>query len=169
MRPVEKPAAPSSIASRRMPFIRSSSASVAGRLAMPITAMRRLLWPMYILAFAVSFCWSAYSRKRAKLLQFFMSSGNHVVPIESMFWTAARFSGMTGAIDRPHWPVSSVVTPCVVLKRCASSEPRMRSPWEWASIQPGLTYLPLASMTAVASSLPSAMTSFPPEIPMLPL
>ena len=37
------------------------------------------------------------------------------------------------------------------------------------AIQPGLTYLPLASMTAVASSLPSAMTSFPPEIPMLPL
>ncbi|MFR5372770.1 MAG: hypothetical protein ACLTGJ_04085 [Faecalibacterium prausnitzii] len=48
---------------------------------------------------------------------------------------------MTGAIDRPHWPVSSVVTPCVVLKRCASSEPRMRSPWEWASHPAGADVL----------------------------
>ena len=58
------PAAPASIASFRIIFIFSSSSSVAGRFAMPMAAILKLLWPTYIFTFAVRDCLSAHSSHR---------------------------------------------------------------------------------------------------------
>ena len=69
---------------------------------MPMTAILKLLWPIYILTLAVSGCVSAYSKYLPKLVQFTMSSGKLVVPMDSMFWISTRFSGATGAMDKPH-------------------------------------------------------------------
>ena len=61
--PVEKPTAPSSIALTTSAFIRSSSSGVGARFALPITALRTVLWPMsvakLIAGFAARICSSA--------------------------------------------------------------------------------------------------------------
>ncbi len=46
--PVEKPTAPSAMARQTSDFIFASSATVASRLAVPMTARRTVLWPMSV-------------------------------------------------------------------------------------------------------------------------
>ena len=78
---------------------------------------------------------------------------------------AGRFSGPTGAQDRPQLPLTMVVSPC---RSSSSPKPGRKaaaSAWRWMSMKPGVTHLPRASMTRAARAAGSGSTAaiLPPD------
>jgi len=80
----------------------------------------------------------------------------------------ARSFSLRGAAELPHCPMTSVVTPCLILLSALALASRALSECEWASINPGDTTRPDASIVFPASaSVRSPMTAICPSlIPM---
>jgi hypothetical protein len=63
--------------------------------------------------------------------------------------TGSRFT--SGARLTPQFPVTTVVTPWLNFGVMSGVDMTARSSWVWASMKPGVTTRPLASMRASAS------------------
>jgi hypothetical protein len=62
----------------------------------------------------------------------------------------SRSSGLQGANVTPQLPITAVVTPCQHDTVPTGSQASCASRWVWMSTKPGVTSLPVASITSVA-------------------
>jgi hypothetical protein len=134
-RPADIPTAPSCSACRTSARIFAISAAVDGRAASsPMTWRRTVPCPTISIAFTPMPCFSSNARCSA-----------------------------TGHGERPSWLTTTVVMPCDTRlgaerrSRLWSRKPprglEPSSAWEWMSMKPGATNLPVASTTVVAEAL----------------
>ncbi len=112
------------------------------------------------------------ARKKSETLGKKLSLGAAPRQGSKKSYSRSRYAGLQGAGARPQLPITAVVIPWA-----ASISPKSglysaaRSQWRWASIKPGVTVSPPASMTWASSSpkgFRETSLSFSPSIRISP-
>ena len=122
VREVEKPSAPASIASCTMRAIAAMSSAVAASLRAPrspIAYPRTAPWATWVPKSTASCCFSMASRYSGKLSQPQVMPSVSAVPGMSSTPSISSMShcsrpGCTGAKPTPQFPLTTVVTPCML-------------------------------------------------------
>ena len=74
---------------------------------------------------------------------------------------ASTACGSTGASPCPQFPTATVVIPCITLDCARPSTSSVKSACEWMSTMPGVTTIPVTSITSRA---PAGATSVPTAV-----
>lgn len=147
MRPVETPNAPTSRLSRRRSAIRRASSGRGARRSNPMAPIRSVPWPTT----GTTLTASPAARRR---------SSQEPKPVQSHGIPGARNAAHSrrrpppagaGAGEKPHIPVTSVVTPWRTFDSAEGTWRSEKSEWACMSMKPGVTKQPVASTTPRAS------------------
>lgn len=166
MRPEDMPAAPSSRDSLRICVILLISAFLGARLSNPITHAHMFPCPWWGTMFRAVPVLLIRSRYSCIVDQFSLSPLS--LTLGQVFRTSSLTSSVSGAAEAPQFPMTSVVTPCLILLSARGFTRRERSEWLCMSMKPGATARPLTlSLRSARSflSLPIRAILFP-WIPM---
>ena len=167
---MDRPRAPSSIASRIIAFMLAMSSRVAGVDSQPMASIRTGEFPRMYAMLTADF--------RSNMLRYCSTvdhePGRGGLPSRPEFSsTNMRKScwDLNGAYELPSTPISSVVTPWHTLGLCSGSESSTRPEWACMSMNPGQTTSPDASIVRRASTswtIPLNTWTRPPSIPIEP-